>query len=153
LQPSYITVDDAIHQILPICPGTFLAEVNARSAFHLIPVHPANIHLLGMEWGKKILVCPCSAQQLFNVLAELLSWSAQQFGVSFLAHYVDDFLTMGPPDSTTCGNNLQTLKVLCADLGLPLALEKVEGPLTAICFIRIILDTVRMQIRLPTAMK
>jgi len=29
-------------------------------------------------------------------------------------------------------------------------LEKVEGPSTTICFLGIILDTIRMEIRLPT---
>ena len=38
---------------------------------------------------------------------------------------------------------------LCNDLGVPLALEKVEGPSTTISFLGILLDTVRMDIRLP----
>ena len=37
--------------------------------------------------------------------------------------------------------------VLC--LHVPLALEKVEGPSTTISFLGILLDTVRMEIRLP----
>jgi len=110
-----------------------------------------------MEWGENIYIDTClsfglhSAPRLFNVLADLLSWSAQQCGVSFIVHYLDDFLTTGPPDSTTFGNNLHTVKLFFADLGIPLSLEKVEGPSTTICFLGILLlDTVHMEIRLPT---
>jgi len=153
---SYITVDEAIHQILKTGQGTLLAKVDIKSAFRLLPVHPADRHLLGMKWRENIYIDTClpfglrSAPRLFNVLADLLLWSAQQHGVSFLVHYLDDFLTIGPPKSETCGNNLHALKLLCEHLGIPLALEKVEGPSTTICFLGIILDTIRMEIRLPT---
>ena len=130
--------------------------MDIRSAFRLLPVHPADRHLLGMKWKKNIYIDTClpfglrSAPKLFNILADLLSWSAQQSGVSFLVHYLDDFLTIGPPNSATCGNNLNILEHLCEDLGIPLALEKVEGPSNTICFLGITLDTIRMEIRLPT---
>ena len=153
---SYITVDDAIHQILKTGQGTLLAKVDIRSAFRLLPLHAADWHLLGTKWKKKIYIDTClpfclhSAPKLFNILAGLLSWLAQQNGVSFLVHYLDDFLTIGPPNSATCGNNLNILEHLCEDLGIPLALEKVEGPSNTICFLGITLDTIRMEIRLPT---
>ena len=153
---SYITGDDAIHQILQTGKGTLLAKVNIKSAFRLLPVHPADRHLLGMKLGKTIYIDTCLpfglhlVPRLFNILADLLSWSAQQSGVSFVVHYLDDFLTMGPPMSEKCGNNLHIFKRLCEELGVPLAHEKVEGPSTTITFLRIILDTVQMEIRLPT---
>ena len=43
-------------------------------------------------------------------------------------HYLDDFLTLGPPDSPICSHNLNTTTEVCQKLGVPLALEKVEGP-------------------------
>ena len=66
-----------------------------------------------------------------------------------MIHYLDDFLMVGSPSSDTCQLNLDILKQLCDDLGVPLALEKVEGPSTTISFLGILLDTVRMEIRLP----
>ena len=35
--------------------------------------------------------------KLFNLLADLVAWIAQNAGVSYLIYYLDDYLTMGPP--------------------------------------------------------
>ena len=47
---SYITVDDAIKKIIETGPNTLLAKVDIKHAFRLLPVHPADRHLLTMEW-------------------------------------------------------------------------------------------------------
>ena len=92
----------------------------------------------------------CSVPQLFNILADLLTWIAQRNGATNLIHYLDDFLTMGPPDSPTCQKNLDTFVQLCRDLGVPLAAEKIESPSTSLTFLGIMLeDTRKMEIRLP----
>jgi len=70
-------------------------------------------------------------------------------GVTFLIHYLDDYLTMGPPNSETCQQNIDTFISLCADIDVPLALDKLEGPSTSLSFLGITLDTERMEIRLP----
>ena len=70
-------------------------------------------------------------------------------GVSYLIHYLDDYLTMGPPRSAVCQENLDIFISLCAELGVPLAAEKLEGPSTSLSFLGILLDTKRMEIRLP----
>ena len=69
----------------------------------------------------------------------------------FLIHYLDDFLTMGPPSSPTCQYNLDTLVQIYNYLKVPLALEKVAGPSTALPFLGIELDTIQMEARLPEA--
>jgi len=58
-------------------------------------------------------------------------------------------LTLGPPGSLTCLNNLDTLIQICDYLGVPLALEKVESPAATLSFLGIVLDTVKMEARLP----
>ena len=76
---SYITVDDAINKILELGPNTLMAKIDIKSAFRLLPVHPADRHLLAMEWRNKIFIDTClpfglrSAPKLFNILADLLS--------------------------------------------------------------------------------
>ena len=75
---SYITVDTAINHVLTLGPGTLLAKVNIKNAFRLLPVHPADRHLLAMFWNKKFYIDTClpfglrSAPKLFNILADLL---------------------------------------------------------------------------------
>ena len=108
-----------------------------------------------MRWDQHIFIDKClsfglrSAPKLFNILADLLSWILQQQQVTPVLHYLDDFLTIGPPQSPTCSNNLTVIKDVCSILGIPLALEKVEGPSDSLTFLGITLDTQSMQARLP----
>ena len=152
---SYITVDDAINAIMRFGPHTLLAKVDIKSAFRLLPIHPADRNLLAMKWDNKIYIDGClpfglrSAPKLFNILADLLCWIAQQHGISQPLHYLDDFLLIGPPYSPECQQNLNTFIQLCTNLGVPLASEKIEGPSTSLTFLGITLDTANMEIRLP----
>ena len=152
---SYITIDDAIKKIIELGPNTLMAKIDIKNAFCLLPVHPADRHLLTMEWNKRLYIDNClpfglrSAPKLFNILADLLSWITKQHGVSWSLHYLDDFITMGPASSLVCQQNLTTIQHTCRDLGIPLAEEKLEGPTTSLTFLGIVLDTSRMEIRLP----
>ena len=152
---SYITINDAIHRIIQLGPNSLLAKLDIKSAFRLLPVHPADRHLLGMEWRNSIYLDTClpfglrSAPKLFNILADLLEWIVTQRGVSACLHYLDDFLTMGPPTSTICQSNLDILIKTCKELGIPLAMEKLEGPSTTLTFLGVEIDTAKMEIRLP----
>lgn len=49
----YASVDDAIRMIKKLGPGCTLAKTDVRSAFRVIPVHPKDYHLLGMQWRGK----------------------------------------------------------------------------------------------------
>ena len=69
--------------------------------------------------------------------------------MSYLIHYLDDFLTMGAANSEECENNLKILVSLCQELGLPLKWQKLEGPAVELVFLGILLDTRRMELRLP----
>lgn len=152
---QYITVDNAIQMILKYGPQTLLSKVDIKSAFRLIPVHPADRHLLGMLWRNQIYIDGClpfglrSAPKLFNILADLVSWIAAQQGVSTILHYLDDFLLLGSPHSPECQQNLDTFIHLCSHLGIPLASEKIEGPSTSLPFLGINIDTSQMEIQLP----
>ena len=63
-------------------------------------------------------------------------------------HYLDDFLTLGPPGHSTCSHNLEIFTKVCQRLGVPLASKKVEGPATCLTFLGITLDSFNMEIRL-----
>lgn len=152
---QYVTIEDAINQVLKLGQGSLLAKVDIKSAFRLLPVHPADRHLLQMAWDDSIYVDTClpfgmrSAPKLFNVAADLLQWGMQQQGVSYIMHYLDDFLTFGHPSSAECQNNLDTIMHTCSSLGVPLAAEKIEGPSTTLTFLGITIDTIKMEVRLP----
>ena len=74
---AYVSVDDAIREIITLGRGTLLAKIDIKSAFRLLPVHPADRHLLAMEWQGSLFIDTClpfglrSAPKLFNVMADL----------------------------------------------------------------------------------
>ena len=63
-----------------------------------------------------------SAPKIFNMHAGL-TWIAQNAGVSNLIHYLGWLLNYA---STICQHNKTVF--LCAELGVPLATNKLEGP-------------------------
>ena len=69
------------------------------------------------KWENLLYVDTClpfglrSAPKLLNILADLLSWILELMGVSQVMHYLNDFLTLGAPDSPSCLHNLQVIKV------------------------------------------
>ena len=46
-------------------------------------------------------------------------------------------------------HNLDTIVQICNHLGVPPTLEKIEGPSTTLPFLGIVLDTIKMEARLP----
>jgi len=45
---KYITIDDAIKEIVWLVPGTLLAKIDIKSAFRILLVHPADRSMNGM---------------------------------------------------------------------------------------------------------
>ena len=142
---------------VPIFPGVWGPGIPILGGphFHMTPVHPADCHFPAMEWQGAIYIDTClpfglrSAPKLFNVLADLLEWILINQGVTFLLHYLDDFLTIGQPGTAVCQRNLLLLIEVCRVLGIPLAIEKVDGPTMVLEFLGIVLDTERMEACLP----
>ena len=152
----YVTVDDAIEIIMRLGRGCLLAKTDIRNAFRLCPVHPDDYHLLGITWMGHYYydrVLPFglrSAPFIFNQVADALQWIClHHFHIGELIHLLDDYLTAGPPASPICQQRLDILLAVCAYLGVPIATEKTEGPTTALTFLGILLDTLRLEARLP----
>ena len=56
----YAKVDDAIRFIKRLGRGCTLAKTDVRSAFRIIPIHPLDYHLLGMQWEGTIMLTAAS---------------------------------------------------------------------------------------------
>ena len=89
------------------------------------------------------------APKIFNSVADALEWIAKARGAELTYHYLDDFLVIGAPSSNACSNSLEILLQACSDLGVPVASHKCTGPTTCLIFLGIVIDTVKMEIRLP----
>ena len=152
---SYVSIDEVVECILHFEPGALLAKVDVKQAYRNIPVHPDDRLLLGMLWKEQLLIDKVlpfglrSAPIIFSAVADALQWVIQQKGVRHLFHYLDDFITVGPPHSNACQHNLEAINSTCQRLGVPIEPEKFEGPATGITFLGMELDTVKRIIRLP----
>ena len=158
---QYITIDNAIKGILRLGQGCFLAKTDIESAFRLIPIRPSDYELFGMYWEGSFYydkVLPFglrSAPFLFNLLSEAIEWILlHHCHISFVCHILDDFLIIKPspptpPFSLPCKQSLSSMLMTFRNLGIPIAVNKTEGPCTTLEFMGIILDTVRMEARLP----
>lgn len=152
---TYMSVDDVVYEVVRRGKGTLLAKMDVQQAYRNIPVHPQDRHLLGMLWQEKVfvdLVLPFglrSAPLLFSAAADALQWVAERNGVSWVKHYINDFVTLGSPGSPECANNMATVKKVFAKANLPLDPAKEEGPSTCVGVLGVELDTVKLEIRLP----
>ena len=90
-----------------------------------------------------------SALLIFTALADCLQWIMQRRGADPLFDYLDDFLTVGRPQSVQCASNLQIMKKACSDTGTPIEPDKCEGPATVLGFLGLELDTEKLEMRLP----
>ena len=152
---SYMKVDDVVQQVLQLGRGALLAKIDIESAFRNIPVHPHDRHLLGMRWCNQLYIDTVlpfglrSAPKIFNCIADALQWIGRKQGITYLEHFLDDFITSGAPSSEECKQNLSLLIWICDKLGLPLAIDKQEGPSTCLVFLGIEVDTANLELRLP----
>ena len=158
---QYITIDNAIGGILDFGRGCFLAKTDVESAFRLIPVDPNDYELLGMYWNERYYydkVLPFglrSAPFLFNMLSDAVEWIlVNRCGISFVCHILDDFLILEPsapslPHAQPCQESLTSMLLTFKNLGIPIAADKTQGPCTVLEFMGIILDSERMEARLP----
>ncbi len=153
---TYMKVDDTVQQVLSMGKGALLAKIDVESAFRNVPVHPHDRHLLGMKWEGCVYIDTVlpfglrSAPKIFNCITDALQWIAISRGVSYLDHFLDDFITGGAPGSSECADNLASLVGTCGILNIPLAIGKSEGPTTCITFLGIEVDTEKLELRLPS---
>ena len=90
-----------------------------------------------------------STPYIFNQFASALHWVMAANYAADVIHYLDDFLLAGPPGQPTCSESTETMLRVCEKLGIPVALDKLEGPATTITFLGITIDTTLQQLQLP----
>ena len=132
-----------------------MAKINIKSAYHIVPVHPVDRHLIATSWNGQIYVDGAlpfglrSAPKIFTAVADTFEFIMKQHGIEWVWHYLDDFVTIGPPVTTKCAAALDIMLALSDLLGIPLATDKIEGTACIITFLGITLDAAQMELRLP----
>lgn len=101
-------------------PGALMAKFDVEAAYRNIAVHPKDRFLLGMKWRGQFFVdltLPFglrSAHYIFNSVADMVEWILlNPHHVSDLLHYLDHFITAGPPHTNQCALNLGTAVAVC----------------------------------------
>ena len=152
---SYMSVDDVMREVLRRGRGTLMAKADIKQAYRNLPVHPVDRELLGVQWRDRLFVDCClpfglrSAPLLFTVTGDLLQWVMEKRGVSWIRHYIDDFITVGNPGESECQRHIRIVKEVCEEAGMPTEPEKEEGPMTELVFLGMELDSRQLVIRLP----
>ena len=152
---AYSTIDDAVLLMHHLGRQCLMAKIDIQNAYRLIPVHPEDRYCLGVSWQDQVYVdCQlpfglASAPAIFCAVAEALEWILRSRGVQGIMHYLDDFLILGSPNTQECERALQITRSTCLELGVPLALDKIEGPSTCISFLGIELNSDALTVSLP----
>ena len=149
---SYTSVDDIAARV--VCHGRAAAMVkfDLKSAYRQVPAHPDDRWLLGMMWKGQLYVDTAlpfglrSAPVVFNSVVEALAYVMVQNGVKGLDHYLDDFSIVS--SLMECAKYLEVALQMCAEMGFPVAMEKMEGPVSTVMLLGIELDLNFMQLRL-----
>ena len=91
---SYASVDDAVQHILRLDQ---LVKLDLKQAYHNIPVHPQDQHLLAISWEGDTYVDRAlpfglrSAPKVFTAVADMIAWALHCTGIQNHIHYLDDF--------------------------------------------------------------
>ncbi len=148
--------DDAVSMLANIPKShskpILLCKIDIKSAYRLVPVHPEDWHCLGMHWKGKYYFDPvlvfglASACLQWERVATAAHWIAKHhLGLNLLVHYIDDYLLISI-GSQLAEWQLKALLKLFDMLGLPISVDKLEGPSQKMLFLGIEISTCDMTV-------
>ena len=98
---------------------------------------------------------PRSAPYIFNQFSDAIEWILlNKCSISFVCHILDDFLIVelpcpNPPLDSLCQASLSSMILTFKTLNIPISASKTKGPSQIIQFMGIILDSGKMEVRVP----
>ncbi len=155
---QFISVNDALNLIKP---GWYMAKVDLRSAYRSVHIPKDEYTLTGLSWTFKgdshpTLLCdtrlPFGARKspaIFNRLTQAVTRLMSRRGHAIVS-YLDDFFICAP-DFHSCVTSLNVLITLLRQLGFQINWRKVIDPCQSLCFLGIIINTVRGTLALDNA--
>jgi hypothetical protein len=150
-----VSIDNVIECILALEQGSLLAKMDIKEAYHKIPVHPQDCHQLAVRWKGVTYVYKVlpfglrSSAIIFSAVADALQWLMERWGAKHIYHYVDDFITIGKPNSPEDAATLAIIKSTCSITEAPIEENKCKGLTTSLTFLGMELDTIEFEIYLP----
>ena len=153
---KYVKIDDAIHKSQEYGKGSILCKADLTDAFKQLPILPAQYYIFcfkfeGMYYYFTQLTFGCrSSPNFFDHLSQAICWIAtDNYHIDCIFHLLDDFLTIDQPG--VCGEiwTMALLKWMFKRLNIELSASKTQGPSEVLEYLGIILDSSRMETRLP----
>ena len=151
----YASVDDAVNIIQRLGRNTLLLKLDIKDAYRIVPVHPADYHLLGIRWDQATYIDRSlpfglrSAPKIFTAIADFVAWVLSCLGIKHQIHYLDDFLFLVAANSHNAWLIRSIILDIFRSLNIPVAEHKTEGPYTCLDFLGIRIDTHAFELRLP----
>lgn len=154
---SYDMFERAIADLVQAGPNSKMAKLDLKEAFHQIPVRESEWHLLGVTFDDRVYFMTVltfglrSAPYIFNMFSEALHWIISKYIPAHLRHYLDDFWMLFSSDTPDNRSHaaVEWVMALGHQLGLRFQDSKTEWPTYVIEFLGLILDSIRMEARLP----
>ena len=115
---TYIRLEQVVQRVVDLGIGAKMAKFDVQSAYWLVPVHPEDRYLLGVSWNRQIYMDAAlpfglrSTPKIFTALAHAMEWNFKRNGIADTWHYLDDFITVSPPDSDECQANIALMTEL-----------------------------------------
>ena len=133
-----------------------MCKADISDAFKLIPIKPSQYHMFCVKWNDqyfyyRTLSFGCrSSPKIFDQFSSALCWILQNnYNVSFILHLLDDFLTVDKP-TYDADRIMALISLVFNQLNVPLAAHKTMGPCPELEYLGIILDSNKLQARLPS---
>ena len=149
---SVDTVAKLVHQ------GDYLCVVDIKNAYRSVSIHPSHRDFQGLRWtfeqGPVTMVnnrlcfgCKCGPY-IFDSISNVIAEVAQSQMQGYVVNYLDDFVIVAESEEA-CTEARDTLVNLLLFLGFKVAWNKIHPPAKATQFLGIIIDSEKMELRLP----
>ena len=138
--------------------GDFMSVIDIKAAYRAVPILEAHRKYQGFSWvlaGEKcwfvdnrlcfgLRLGPKYFNYISNFVYDVLS---NVYGLN-VVNYLDDFITVAP-SMVECNVARDTIVNVLRFLGFHVAYEKLVSPSQIVTYLGIVIDSVRMELRLP----
>jgi hypothetical protein len=137
--------------------GTIMFKRDIKAAFRTIMLRAADQPLHGISWLQRyayelsLTFGVRSSPAIWERVATAIQWIMESHGL-LVSHHVDDFIIICPPGRDASAD-IKLFDSICAQLGIPLAEDKKEGPLTSMVYCGIIINTIDMTLSITPERK
>lgn len=157
IEVQYGDYEDLVNLIVDAGKGAFLSKFDVKSAFRLLAVRLCDLSLQVVEWKERYAVDLAlvfggrSSPPIWDRVAAALRWILQHnYGISNTVH-VDDYLMVHGSDLQAAMAAYNKALQVCAELGVPISLEKSQGPTTRIVHVGLVWDTAAQTVSVTDA--